>query len=50
MRSICPWRPEYSSAGWMEFERPVYSNDELMASVKTVPRLVNNTNDPSGDD
>jgi NAD+ kinase len=42
MRSVCPYKPEYSSPGWMEFERPAYSNEELMASVLTVPRLVNN--------
>eukprot|EP01112_Ceratiomyxa_fruticulosa_P021756 TRINITY_DN7777_c0_g1_i1.p1 TRINITY_DN7777_c0_g1~~TRINITY_DN7777_c0_g1_i1.p1 ORF type:complete len:412 (-),score=78.75 TRINITY_DN7777_c0_g1_i1:372-1607(-) len=41
MRSECPWHPEYST-GWMEFERPTYSNEELMQSVKTVPRFVNN--------
>ena len=34
----------------MEFERPVYSNSELMSSVKTVPRLVNNREDPNSDD
>jgi len=41
MRSVCPWKPEYS-CGWMEFDRPTYSNDELMKSVQTVPRYVNN--------
>eukprot|EP00027_Filamoeba_sp_ATCC50430_P007973 CAMPEP_0168547362 /NCGR_PEP_ID=MMETSP0413-20121227/3993_1 /TAXON_ID=136452 /ORGANISM="Filamoeba nolandi, Strain NC-AS-23-1" /LENGTH=391 /DNA_ID=CAMNT_0008577605 /DNA_START=63 /DNA_END=1238 /DNA_ORIENTATION=+ len=41
MRSVCPWKPEYST-DWLEFERPVYSNDELLASVNTVPKLVNN--------
>jgi len=42
MRSVCAWKPEYSSPGWLEFERPAYSNEELMASIQTVPRLVNN--------
>jgi len=42
MRSVCPWKMEYSSPGWMEFERPVYSNEDLLASVNTVPLLVNN--------
>jgi len=50
MRSVCPWKPEYSSEGWMEFERPVYTNDELLASVKTVPRLVNNRDTTNSDD
>ncbi len=26
----------------LEFERPMYSNDELLQSVQTVPRWVNN--------
>ena len=27
----------------MEFDRPMYSNEELMESVSGVPRYVNNT-------
>jgi hypothetical protein len=27
---------------WVEFERPTYSNEELLQSVNTVPRFVNN--------
>jgi NAD+ kinase len=50
MRSVCPWKPEYNSSGWLEFERPVYDNTELMASVMTVPRLVNNREDTTSDD
>ncbi|KAF2072125.1 hypothetical protein CYY_006570 [Polysphondylium violaceum] len=42
LRSVCPWKPEYSAPGWLEFERPVYSNEELLESVRTVPRFVNN--------
>jgi len=42
MRSVCPWKPEYSSLGWLEFDRPVYTNEELMMSISTVPRYVNN--------
>jgi len=42
LRSVCPWKPEYSQEDWMEFERPTYSNEELMASAQTVPRYVNN--------
>jgi hypothetical protein len=49
MKSVCPWKPEYGSEQWMEFERPIYSNEELFASVKTVPRYVNNTNAPEKD-
>ncbi|EGC40153.1 hypothetical protein DICPUDRAFT_146978 [Dictyostelium purpureum] len=42
LRSVCPWKPEYSAPAWMEFERPVYTNQELLESVRTVPRFVNN--------
>ncbi|GAM17271.1 hypothetical protein SAMD00019534_004460 [Acytostelium subglobosum LB1] len=47
LRSVCPWRPQYSAPGWLEFDRPIYTNDELMESVRTVPRFVNNQ---EGDD
>jgi NAD+ kinase len=43
LRSVCPWKPEFSWDGWMEFDRPMYSNEELMESVSNVPRYVNNT-------
>ncbi|KYQ92772.1 phosphoglycerate mutase domain-containing protein [Tieghemostelium lacteum] len=43
LRMVCPWKPEYSAPGWLEFERPVYTNEELMTSVRSVPRFVNNT-------
>jgi len=46
MKSVCPWRPEYGSEKWLEFERPIYSNEELLASVQTVPRFVNNKTPP----
>lgn len=42
MRSACPWKPNVSNEQWMEFERPTYSNEELMQSVLTVNRYVNN--------
>eukprot|EP01132_Coremiostelium_polycephalum_P004533 gene4533-5649_t len=45
LRMVCPWKPEYSAPGWLEFDRPVYSNEELMESVRTVPRFVNNADD-----
>jgi len=45
LRSVCPWKPEYSTEGWMEFERPMYSNEELLTSVHTVKRYVNNMED-----
>ncbi|EGG17959.1 phosphoglycerate mutase domain-containing protein [Cavenderia fasciculata] len=41
-KSVCPWKPEYSAPGWLEFDRPIYTNEELMESVRTVPRFVNN--------
>jgi len=42
MRSVCPWKPQYSIEGWMEFDRPRYSNAELLANAALVPRFVNN--------
>jgi hypothetical protein len=42
MRSVCPWKMEYSREEWMEFDRPTYSNEELLKSVNTIPRYVNN--------
>jgi len=48
MRSVCPWKPEFSMDGWLEFDRPSYSNEELLQSVTTVPRLVNSSS--NGDD
>eukprot|EP01111_Echinosteliopsis_oligospora_P002061 TRINITY_DN13016_c0_g1_i1.p1 TRINITY_DN13016_c0_g1~~TRINITY_DN13016_c0_g1_i1.p1 ORF type:complete len:370 (+),score=97.41 TRINITY_DN13016_c0_g1_i1:30-1112(+) len=47
MKHTCAWRPEYSSKGWMEFDRPIYTNEELLETVNTVPRLVNNRVDDS---
>ncbi|XP_049848826.1 uncharacterized protein LOC126316776 [Schistocerca gregaria] len=41
MRSNCPWNQEYSSGSWIEFERPTYTNEELMNSAQLVPRYVN---------
>jgi hypothetical protein len=38
------------SDGWLEFERPTYSNEELMRSVMTVPRYVNNISKPEDKD
>jgi len=42
LKSICPWKPQYSCDAWMEFERPTYSNEDLLQSVHTVKRFVNN--------
>jgi len=50
MRSICPWKPEYGSEEWLEFERPTYSNEDLMHSVQTVPRYVNNNAPPESEE
>lgn len=41
LRNSCPWKPEFSSDSWMEFERPIYTNEELLESVHSVPRYVN---------
>lgn len=43
MRLSCPWKPEYSSDVWLEFTRPIYTNDELLESISSVPRYVNDT-------
>ncbi len=45
MKAVCPWKPEYSWDHWAEFDRPTYSNEELLSSVNTVPRFVNNNED-----
>lgn len=42
MRSTCPWDEEGSYDSWMEFERPIFSNDELYEIVNNVPRYVDN--------
>jgi len=41
LRNSCPWKPEVSSDSWVEFDRPIYNNEELIQSVHTVPRYVN---------
>ncbi len=42
MRSCCPWKLEETDSDWLEFERPIYTNEELLQSVSSVPRMVNN--------
>jgi len=41
-KSVCPSKPQYSTDSWLEFERPTYTSEELLASATSVPRYVNN--------
>ena len=43
VRSICPWDTSLSHNEWEVIQRKKYSNEELMAEVSNVPRLVNET-------
>jgi len=45
MKSVCPWKPENGLDEWLEFERPTYTNEELISSAHKVPRFVNNAAD-----
>lgn len=40
VRSVCPWDPSRSSDEWKRIEPPRFSNDDLLASVGAVERLV----------
>jgi broad specificity phosphatase PhoE len=39
-RSVCPWDLSLSTNTWEKVKRPRYSNEELMAQVEALPRLV----------
>ncbi|PHJ22179.1 phosphoglycerate mutase family protein, partial [Cystoisospora suis] len=41
VKSVCPWNMNLSSNQWREIRRHVYSNEELLRSVRQVPQLVN---------
>lgn len=45
MRSVCPWDMSKSCNEWETIIRPRYGNDDLLAIVREVQRLVN---DPEG--
>lgn len=38
--SVCPYDPSLSRNEWETIERPRYSNDELLARVAAVPRMI----------
>ncbi|HVM14463.1 MAG TPA: histidine phosphatase family protein [Egibacteraceae bacterium] len=40
VRSVCPWDPARSRDAWQHVEAPSFSNNELLASVAEVKRLV----------
>lgn len=40
MRSICPWDESLSSNAWTRIERPVFTNDELLAMAAEERRLI----------
>ncbi|HVL99462.1 MAG TPA: histidine phosphatase family protein [Egibacteraceae bacterium] len=40
VRSVCPWDPDRSGGQWQQVAPPSFTNDELLASVAAVPRLV----------
>ncbi|HEV2724041.1 MAG TPA: hypothetical protein VGV10_05365 [Thermoleophilaceae bacterium] len=40
MRSVCPYDMGLSRNEWERIEQPRYSNDELLARVAAIPRLI----------
>lgn len=40
MRSVCPWDPSGSRDEWRRIQRPNFSNEELLASVEAIERLI----------
>ncbi len=40
VRSVCPWDPARASGEWRRIESPSFSNEELLATVTSVERLV----------
>lgn len=40
MRSICPWNEKLSSNVWTRIERPVYTNQDLLALAESKTRLI----------
>jgi NAD+ kinase len=38
--SICPWNPKLSRNIWQQIERPVFTNEELLADAELSPLLV----------
>jgi hypothetical protein len=40
VRSACPWDPARSNETWRRVEPPSFSNEDLLASVATVERLI----------
>ena len=40
VRSVCPWAPERARARWEPIQPPSFTNDELLAAVGRVERLI----------
>lgn len=40
VRSACPWDPARSTEQWRRIEPPSFSNEDLLASVAAVKRLI----------
>jgi hypothetical protein len=40
VKSACPWDPSLSPNRWEVIERAMYTNQMLLATAETVPRLI----------
>lgn len=40
MKSACPWDPSLGPNRWELIERAMYTNQMLLATAETVPRLI----------
>lgn len=40
VRSVCPWDPKRSNDDWRRIECPTFSNEELLATVEKIPRII----------
>jgi hypothetical protein len=43
MRSLCPWDLSKSQNNWLKFDAPLLKNEDLLAIVNRVPRVLTNT-------
>ncbi|GAB5037901.1 Hypothetical protein NocV09_12100080 [Nannochloropsis oceanica] len=48
MKSSCPWDPSLSPNRWEEINRAMYTNNMLLATAETVPRLISGIPDKVG--
>lgn len=40
VRSVCPWEFSRSPNEWRKIQRPRFTNEDLLAEVQRVPRLI----------